>query len=53
MSAEIAIEMLEDGGERLLLSEAPLVEGAVAAAVAARGGASLEEVAARRAARWP
>ena len=29
-----------------LLSEAPLVEGAVAAAVAARGGASLEEVAA-------
>ena len=29
-----------------LMSEAPLVEGAVAAAVAARGGASLEEVAA-------
>jgi phosphoenolpyruvate-protein phosphotransferase/dihydroxyacetone kinase phosphotransfer subunit len=45
MSTEFAIEMLEDGG-RVLMSEAPLVEGAVAAAVAARGGASLEEVAA-------
>ena len=30
----------------MLLSEAPLVEGAVAAAARARGGASLEEVAA-------
>src|SRR5689334_4192839 len=45
MSAEFAIEMLEDGS-RVRLSEAPLVEGTVAAAVAARGGASLEEVAA-------
>jgi phosphoenolpyruvate-protein phosphotransferase/dihydroxyacetone kinase phosphotransfer subunit len=45
MSAEFAIEMLGDG-PRVLLSEAPLVEGAVAAAVAARGGASLEDVAA-------
>jgi multiphosphoryl transfer protein len=45
MSAEFAIEMLGDRG-RVLLSEAPLVEGAVAAAVAARGGASLEDVAA-------
>jgi phosphoenolpyruvate-protein phosphotransferase/dihydroxyacetone kinase phosphotransfer subunit len=45
MSAEFAIEMLGDG-VRVKLSEAPLVEGAVAAAVAARGGASLEEVAA-------
>ncbi len=45
MSAEFAIEMLGDG-TRVLLSEAPLVEGAVAAAVAARGGASLEDVAA-------
>jgi phosphoenolpyruvate-protein phosphotransferase/dihydroxyacetone kinase phosphotransfer subunit len=44
MSAEMATEMLADGGE-VLLSEAPLVEGAVAAAAAARGGASLEEVA--------
>jgi phosphocarrier protein FPr len=45
MSAEFAIEMLGDDA-RVLLSEAPLVEGAVAAAVAARGGASLEDVAA-------
>jgi multiphosphoryl transfer protein len=43
MSAEMATEML-DGGGRVELSEAPLVEGAVAAAAAARGGASLEEV---------
>ncbi|HKE80405.1 MAG TPA: phosphoenolpyruvate--protein phosphotransferase [Solirubrobacteraceae bacterium] len=45
MSAEFAIEMLGDGA-RVKLSEAPLVEGAVAAAAAARSGASLEEVAA-------
>ena len=44
MSAEMATEML-DGDARVLLSEAPLVEGAVAAAAAARGGSSLEEVA--------
>jgi phosphoenolpyruvate-protein phosphotransferase/dihydroxyacetone kinase phosphotransfer subunit len=44
MSAEMATEMLADGGS-VLLSEAPLVEGAVAAAAAARGGSSLEEVA--------
>jgi multiphosphoryl transfer protein len=42
MSAEMAVEML--GAERVALSEAPLVEGAVAAAASARGGASLEEV---------
>ena len=45
MSAEMATEFVADG-DRVLLSEAPLVEGAVAAAAAARGGASLEEVAA-------
>jgi phosphocarrier protein FPr len=45
MSAEFAIEML-DGDARVLLSDAPLVEGTVAAAVAARGGATLQEVAA-------
>ena len=45
MSAEMATEMVEDGS-RVLLSEAPLVEGAVAAAASAKGGASLEEVAA-------
>jgi multiphosphoryl transfer protein len=44
MSAEMAIEML--GSDRVVLSEAPLVEGAVAAAATARGGAPLEEVAA-------
>jgi len=46
MSAEFAVELLEDPPGRVLLSEAPLVEGAVAAAAAASGGASLEEVAA-------
>ena len=45
MSAEFAIELLDDPPGKVLLSEAPLVEGAVAAAVSASGGASLEEVA--------
>ena len=45
MSAEIAIEMLEDGGP-VALSPAPLVEGAVAAAARARTGGALDEVAA-------
>src|SRR5436190_204322 len=45
MSAEMAIELLADGSDRVRMTEAPLVEGAVAAAVAARGGASLEDVA--------
>src|SRR6185437_722143 len=43
MSAEMAVELMEGDG-RVGLSEAPLVEGAVAAAAAARGGASLDEV---------
>jgi multiphosphoryl transfer protein len=43
MSAEMAVELLGGDG-RVELSEAPLVEGAVAAAAAARGGASLDEV---------
>jgi multiphosphoryl transfer protein len=46
MSAEFAVELLGDASGRVVLSEAPLVEGAVAAAAAASGGASLEEVAA-------
>jgi multiphosphoryl transfer protein len=46
MSAEFAIELLGESSGRVLLSEAPLVEGAVAAAVAARGGSTLEQVAA-------
>jgi phosphocarrier protein FPr len=45
MSAEMAVEML-DGGERIVLAAAPLVEGAVAAAAAARTGAGLDDVAA-------
>jgi phosphoenolpyruvate-protein phosphotransferase/dihydroxyacetone kinase phosphotransfer subunit len=46
MSAEFALEMLGESSGPVRLSEAPLVEGAVAAAVAARGGATLDEVAA-------
>src|SRR3954469_6314694 len=46
MSAEIAIELLSDGGGPVALSAAPLVEGAVAAAARARGDAGLAEVAA-------
>ena len=46
MSAEFAIEMLDGATGRVLMSDAPLVEGTVAAAVAAQGGATLEEVAA-------
>jgi phosphoenolpyruvate-protein phosphotransferase/dihydroxyacetone kinase phosphotransfer subunit len=46
MSAEFAVELLGDASSKVRLSEAPLVEGAVAAAAAASGGASLEEVAA-------
>ena len=47
LSAETALDLLtaEQQG-RVLLCEAPLVEGAVAAAVAAKLGASLPEVAA-------
>src|SRR5215211_1021731 len=44
MSAEMATEMLGTDPGRVQLSEAPIVEGAVAAAAAARGGASLEDV---------
>src|ERR671938_434786 len=45
MSAEMAVEM-GGGDERVVLAAAPLVEGAVAAAAAARGGLGLDEVAA-------
>jgi phosphocarrier protein FPr len=45
MSAEMATEMIEPDGGPVALSAAPLVEGAVAAAARARGGASLDEVA--------
>ncbi len=47
LSAEMAAEMMPDERRsRLLLCEAPLVEGAVAAAVAARLGDPLDQVAA-------
>ncbi len=46
MSAEMAVEMLDPDGGPIALSAAPLVEGAVAAAARARGGAGLDEVAA-------
>lgn len=47
LSAELALDLLPEGKrDRLLLTEAPLVEGAVAAAVAAGLGDSLEKVAA-------
>ncbi|MDP8957660.1 MAG: dihydroxyacetone kinase phosphoryl donor subunit DhaM, partial [Actinomycetota bacterium] len=47
LSAEMALDMLpESQRERVLLCEAPLVEGAMSAAVQAGLGAGLEEVAA-------
>ena len=47
LSAETALDLLRDEQRvRVLLSEAPLVEGAVAAAVAAKLGGSPQEVAA-------
>ncbi len=47
MSAELAVELVGQAPGPIRLSDAPLVEGAVAAAVAATGGAGLEEVAAQ------
>ncbi|MGZ4125825.1 MAG: dihydroxyacetone kinase phosphoryl donor subunit DhaM, partial [Actinomycetota bacterium] len=45
LSAEMAVEMLDDDRRgRVRLTSAPFVEGAVAAAVAARLGRSLDEV---------
>lgn len=47
LSAETALDLLaEDARGRVLLCEAPLVEGAVAAAAASRAGGAIEEVAA-------
>jgi len=46
MSTELAVDLLGDTPGPVVLSEAPLVEGTVAAAAAARGGAPLDEVAA-------
>ncbi len=47
MSAELAVELLEGASGPVRLSDAPLVEGTVAAAAAAGAGASLAEVAAQ------
>lgn len=44
MTAELALESVT-GPERAIMADAPLVEGAVAAAVAAQGGAPLQAVA--------
>ncbi len=47
MSAQMAIEMLpDDAREKVVLSEAPLVEGAIIAAVEASIGNDLEKVSA-------
>lgn len=46
LSAEMAVEMLpEERRAKVLLSDAPLIEGAVAAAVTAKLGSPLEQVA--------
>ena len=46
MSAEAAIEILEDEGREInaVIADAPIVEGAVCAAVEASGGGSLDDV---------
>jgi dihydroxyacetone kinase DhaKLM complex PTS-EIIA-like component DhaM len=46
LSTQMAIEQLADGQGRVLLSEAPFVEGAVIAAVEASIEKDLDEVAA-------
>jgi len=43
LTAEIAVDSLEDASE-VRIADAPLVEGAVAAAVAAEGGGALDDV---------
>ncbi len=44
MSAETAIELLEDSGIQIRIADAPLVEGAIVAAVEAFAGESLDAV---------
>ena len=51
MVAEMAVEEVDDG--RVLVVDAPLVEGAVAAAVAAQGGSAMAEVAVAAASATP
>ena len=45
LSAELAVELAGDDAPPIVLSEAPIVEGLVAAVVSAAGGATLAEVA--------
>jgi multiphosphoryl transfer protein len=49
LSAELALDLLDDARSRVVLCPAPLVEGLIVAAVAAAGGATREEVAAEAA----
>jgi dihydroxyacetone kinase phosphotransfer subunit len=44
MSAETAIELLEDENINVKLADAPIVEGAIAAAVTAACGSKIEDV---------
>lgn len=44
MSAEAAIEMLEDSGIQIKIADAPIVEGAIVAAVEAFAGEPLDAV---------
>ena len=46
MSAETAMEFLEESGIQIRIADAPVLEGAVSAAVTSVSGADLEEVAA-------
>lgn len=52
LTTETVLEMLDDDASEVLLVDAPLVEGTVAAAVAAAGGATLSEVVAAGESAW-
>lgn len=49
LSAELALDLLDDARSRVVLCPAPLVEGLIVAAVTAAGGATRDEVAAEAA----
>ncbi|PDQ34428.1 MAG: phosphoenolpyruvate--protein phosphotransferase [Candidatus Lumbricidophila eiseniae] len=44
MSAELALELIDSSSTRVVLSDAPFVEGLIAAVVCAAGGATLADV---------
>ena len=52
MSAETAIELLEDAGIEIRIADAPLVVGAIVAAVEASLGESLEDIVSAAEAAW-